>query len=490
MVTSPPKRIQPRHYVNGVFVAEGDTFPLFDPVNGEKTAEVPEADEKLVDEAVGAARAALTGPWGELDVDGRVTLMRRVADRIEARFDEFVHAEIADTGKPWSLASTMDIPRSIANFRMYADLATAQTEQAYRTATPDGFGALNYTVHKPLGVVAVVSPWNLPLLLLTWKVAPALVSGNTVVVKPSETTPSSATLLAEVMHEVGVPAGVFNLVHGYGGNSAGQYLTSHPGIDAIAFTGASATGSAIMKAAADHVTPLSFELGGKNAAIVFADADFDAAVAGTVKSSFTNSGQVCLCTERVYVQREIYDEFVAALAKAADALMFGRPLEENVDLGPLSSADHREKVLRYFRLASDAGAVVTGGGVPEFGDERDTGYWVEPTVLVGLSEQHPVVREEIFGPICHVAPFDTEDEAVSLANDSPYGLAATIWTTSISRAHRVAPRMDVGIAWVNCWNLRDLRTPFGGVKASGIGREGGAYSLDFFSEPMNVCVKG
>src|SRR5690606_31136347 len=326
-----------------------------------------------------------------------------------------------------------------------------------------------------------ISPWNLPLLLSTWKVAPALACGNAVVLKPSEETPSTATLLARVIHDAGLPEGVFNVVHGHGAGAAGEFLTGHPGVDAIAFTGESATGAAIMRNAADHVTPLSFELGGKNPALVFADADLGAAVDGTVRSTFTHSGQICLCTERVYVERPVFEEFTARLAERARALD---------GYGPMISADHRDKVLSYYRLAREEGAeVVAGGGVPEFGDERDRGFHVQPTVLTGLPEAARTVREEIFGPVCHVAPFDTEDEALALANDSPYGLVSTVWTRDLSWAHRGAPRIETGIVWVNCWNLRDLRTPFGGVKRSGIGREGGEHSLDFFSELVNVCIQ-
>jgi 2-hydroxymuconic semialdehyde dehydrogenase len=468
--------MHPAHYIDGGFTAAGDGFPLIDPVDGSVRGQVPEASAETVDAAVSAAARARQGAWGRASAADRAVALRRIADGIEARFEEFVAAEVRDTGKPRALAAAMDIPRAIANFRAYADLLYGRAEQAYLSAD-----ALNYTVRRPLGVVAVISPWNLPLLLLTWKVAPALAAGNTVVAKPSEVTPSTATLLAAVMHDAELPDGVFNLVHGHGAGAAGEWLTRHPGVDAIAFTGESATGSAIMRNAAEHVTPVSFELGGKNPALVFADADLDQAVAGTLRSAFTHSGQICLCTERVYVQQPVFDAFLGALAAGARALK---------DYGPMISAAHRDKVLSYYRLAVREGAQTrAGGGVPAFGDQRDGGFYVEPTVLTGLPQDARTIREEIFGPVCHVAPFDTEDEAIALANDSRYGLAATVWTRDVSRAHRVAPRIEAGIVWVNCWNLRDLRTPFGGVKASGIGREGGGHSLDFFSEPVNICIQ-
>ena len=475
--------------IGGEFIRHGRSFPNTSPVNGRLIGTVTEADAALVDRAVQAARAALRGPWGRLTTQERCALLRKVADRIEQRFDEFVSAEIADTGKMLAQASSLDIPRGAANFRAYADLTLARASECFEMSTPDGRGALNYTVHKPVGVVAVIAPWNLPFLLLTWKVAPALACGNTVIAKPSEETPSSAALLAQVMQEVGVPPGVFNLVHGFGPKSTGEALVRHPDVNAIAFTGESATGSAIMASAAPTVKALSFELGGKNASLVFADADFEAALAGTVRSVFANCGQVCLCSERVYVERALFGRFVEALAGAARRLRVGGPYE-GADLGPLISRAHRDKVLSYYRLArEEGGEIVCGGGVPRFNDERDAGAFIEPTIVRGLPEDARCVREEIFGPICHVAPFDTEEEAVRLANDTRYGLAAAVWTSNLQRAHRVARQMEVGIAWVNDWFLRDLRTPFGGVKLSGIGREGGAYSLAFFSEPMNICVK-
>jgi len=479
-----------KNYVAGQFVASKAQFDDINPVDGSLVGKVHEADQATVDDAVAAARRALRGQWGSLSPAGRGAVLNKVADGIEARFDDFVAAEIADTGKPLTQARTLDIPRGAANLRFFAGLVSSASGEYFETATADGAGALNYSVQKPLGVVGVISPWNLPFLLMTWKLGPALATGNTIVAKPSEETPGSAALLAEVMHEAGVPAGVFNVVNGFGPGSAGEFLTTHNGIDAITFTGESATGSAIMRAAADNVKALSFELGGKNAAIIFDDADLEQAIDGTVRSVFSNCGQVCLCSERVYVHESLFDEFVARLEDRATALRMGWPQDERTEIGPLVSRAHREKVLSYYDLARDEGAdVVTGGGIPEFGDERDNGAWVQPTILTGLPESARCVREEIFGPVCHVAKFSTEDEAVAMANDSPYGLAAAIWTTNLSRAHRIARRIEAGIVWVNTWYLRDLRTPFGGVKLSGIGREGGIHSLNFYSEPTNVCIK-
>ncbi|HEY7044653.1 MAG TPA: aldehyde dehydrogenase family protein, partial [Nocardioidaceae bacterium] len=375
-------------------------------------------------------------------------------------------------------------------FHSFADSVAAAGQPSFMTDLAGGRQALNYAVRKPVGVVAVIVPWNLPLLLLTWKVAPALACGNTVVVKPSEQTPSTATLLAEVLDDAGLPPGAYNVVHGFGPGSAGQYLTEHPGIDAVTFTGSSATGAGIMRAVAARVRPVSFELGGKNAAVVFEDADLDATLDGLSRSVFANTGQVCLCTERVYVQRPIFDDVAAGLVERAKALRLGRPDDPATTTGPLISAEHRDKVLSYYRLAEQDGAkTLVGGGVPSLESSLDGGSWIEPTLWTGLGNADRILREEIFGPCAALVPFDTEDEAVTLANDTDYGLASAVWTTNLSRGHRVAQRMRVGMSWVNTWFLRDLRSPFGGVGLSGIGREGGEHSLDFYTELTNVCVQ-
>ncbi len=478
------------NFINGQYVATNKTFEKRSPLNNQFIAQVHEAGKAEVDAAVAAAKAALDGEWGRLTVAERTERLMKLADGINRRFDEFLAAECADTGKPMSLASHIDIPRGAANFKIFADVVKNVATEFFETPTPDGKTAINYGYRSPVGVVGVICPWNLPLLLMTWKVAPALACGNTVVVKPSEETPQTAALLGEVMNEAGIPAGVYNVVHGFGPNSAGEFVTTHPDVDAITFTGETRTGEVIMKAAAKGARPVSLEMGGKNAAIVFADCDFDAAVEGVIRSSFTNTGQVCLCSERVYVERPIFDRFVAALKAKTEALKIGWPDEPGVDMGSLISREHREKVLSYYKLAVAEGAtVVTGGGVPTFGDERDGGAFVQPTIWTGLSDSARCLNEEVFGPVCHIAPFDSEDEVLARANASDYGLAASVWTTNLSRAHRVSPRLHVGIVWVNTWFSRDLRTPFGGVKLSGIGREGGRWSLDFYSETSNICIK-
>ncbi len=483
---------QTRLFINGQHVAasSGRTFPNINPINNQRVSEVHEASKADVDAAVSAARAALSGPWSKLTLEARSAMLHGVADEINRRFDDFLQAEIADTGKPRSIAAHIDIPRGAANFKVFADVVKNVPTETFHLDTPDGRGALNYGVRVPKGVIGVISPWNLPLLLMTWKVGPALACGNTVVVKPSEETPSTATLLGEVMNTVGVPPGVYNVVHGFGPDSAGEWLTQHPDVNAITFTGETRTGEAIMKAAANGVRPVSFELGGKNAGLVFADADFDAAVDGIARAAFANCGQVCLGTERVYVERSIFERFTQALKAKAEGYIFGNPLDDATTMGPLISEEHRRKVLGYYEQARAQGAtVVTGGGVPQVAREHAEGAWVQPTIWTGLPETSSVIREEIFGPCVHLCPFDTEDEAVNLANDTRYGLATTIWTSNLTRAHRVASRINVGITWVNSWFLRDLRTSFGGQGLSGIGREGGVHSLEFYTELRNVCVK-
>ncbi|MDN4148618.1 2-hydroxymuconic semialdehyde dehydrogenase [Pseudomonas tohonis] len=478
-----------RHFIAGEFVASDKTFSNVSPIDGRVLSQVCEADASQVERAVAAAKAAQEGPWADFSPSQRADMLMRIADGIERRFEEFVAAEVADTGRPVQQARTLDIARGVHNFRTFAELVRQAGSEFFEMRAADGSEVFSYTVRKPHGVVAIISPWNLPMLLLTWKVAPALACGNSVVVKPSEDSPSSATLLAEVMQEAGLPAGVFNLVHGFGPNSAGEFLTRNPDVDAITFTGESRTGATIMKAAAEGVRDVSFELGGKNAAVVFADCDFDAAVAGVLRSSFTNSGQVCLCSERVYVERPIYERFVAAMKAGAEKLKIGYPDEDGVNMGSLISHKHRDKVLGYFELARSEGAVeVTGGGVPVFGDERDNGAYVQPTIWTGLGDDARCVREEVFGPVCHIAPFDSEDEVVRRVNDSAYGLATALWTRDLKRAHKVSRRFHVGMVWVNTWFLRDLRTPFGGARLSGLGREGGRHSLDFYSEITTICV--
>lgn len=479
-----------RHFINGEFVASERTFPKLSPLNNQQIGVIHEADQTQVDQAVKAAKAAMKGPWGKMTVEQRVAKLYAVADEITRRFDEFVEAEMQDTGQTLHVMEHVFIPRGAANFKIFADVIKNVPTEAFQMETPDGRGAMNSAIRLPKGVIAVVCPWNAPFLLMTWKVGPALACGNAVVVKPSEETPATANLLAEVMRDVGIPPGVYNVVHGHGPNATGEFLTGHDDVDAITFTGETGTGAAIMRAASNGIRDVSFELGGKNAGIVFADCDFEKAIEGIGRSSFLNTGQVCLGTERVYVERPIYEKFVAALKAKAESFVTGDPKDAKTTMGPLISKEHQAKVLSYYEKARVEGAtIVTGGGVPDMPGDYAQGAWVQPTIWTDLPETASVVQDEIFGPCCHIRPFDTEEEVIELANATEYGLSTTIWTQDLARAHRMAQGVEVGITWINSWFLRDLRTPFGGSKRSGIGREGGVHSLEFYTELRNVCFK-
>lgn len=476
-------------FIDGAAVTTMKHFDDVNPATGHVIRAVCEAGADEVDRAVAAAKRASRGPWRHRSPKDRAAALDRIADGIDARAADFLAAEIADTGKPISLASVVDIPRGAANFRAFAAQLRTLSDESFTTVTDDGGEALNLVVRDPLGVVGVICPWNLPLLLMTWKVAPALAAGNAVVVKPSEETPQTATLLGEVIKAAGIEDGVYNVVHGFGPKSAGELLVQHPDVNAITFTGESRTGSAIMAGAAPTLKRVSFELGGKNAALIFADCDLEAAVAGTMRSTFMNTGQVCLCTERIYVQRSIYPAFVERLAAAAKKRVFGDPMHASTTMGPLISSNHKDKVLGYYAQARSRAEVIVGGGSAAGPEGFEGGFWVEPTLWTGVDDDDALVREEVFGPCAVVLPFDDEDEAIARANGTDYGLCAAIWTTDLARAHRVARAVEAGLVWVNTWYLRDLRTPFGGMKRSGIGREGGRWSFDFYGEPKNICLK-
>lgn len=472
-----------RHVIDGAEVesADGRRFPDVNPWTRRAWAEVAEAGPAEIDAAVGAARRAFdTGPWPRMGYAERGRLLHRLADLIESHAEELAKADTTDMGKPITDMLTKDVPRAALNFRFFADHARLRAAERF----PMDSGHHAYTRYDPAGVVAAISPWNFPLMLETWKVAPALAWGNTVVLKPAEDTPASATILARLALEAGIPPGVLNVVHGFGPDAAGQRLTEDPRVDRITFTGESATGRAILGNAAANLTPVSFELGGKGANLVFADADLASAVDWSIKAIFSNAGQVCLAGSRLYVERPVYEEFLARFVEAAEALRIGDPMDPATEIGPLASETHFRKVCSYFdTLGADGGKVLTGG-------PADDGTWVvRPTVIVDAPPTARVCREEIFGPVVVVAPFDTEEEAVARANDTPYGLNAMVFTENLRRAHRVAAALRAGTVWVNCFFIRDLRAPFGGVGDSGIGREGGDYSREFFTEPKAVVME-
>jgi aminomuconate-semialdehyde/2-hydroxymuconate-6-semialdehyde dehydrogenase len=479
--------IKIEQFIGGRFVppASGAYLDDVDPSTGKTYALVPDGDAADVDAAVAAAKAAFPA-WSQTPAAERSRILWTIADAIEAHKDELARIESIDNGKPVTLAAASDIPRAIANFRFFA---TAILHASSELHTTDA-SALNYTLRRPLGVVACISPWNLPLYLLTWKIAPALATGNTVVAKPSEITPMSAFHFARLANEAGLPAGVLNIIHG-AGPKIGPPLTGHPDVRAVSFTGGTATGTSIASVVAPKLKKLSLELGGKNPNIVFADADMDEAVKTSLRSSFQNQGQICLCGSRILVEERAYPAFVERFVAAADTLRQGDPLDPATEQGAIVSKAHFDKINRYIALArEEGGSVICGGGPPPRISERcKDGYFIQPTVIVDLPMDCRTNQEEIFGPVVTIAPFSSEDDAVALANATSYGLAASIWTQNLARAHRVADRIESGTVWVNCWMVRDLRVPFGGVKGSGMGREGGEDSLRFFTEPKNVCVK-
>ena len=459
--------------------ASGAYLDDIEPATGEVIAGIPDSDERDVENAVRAAKSAFPS-WSQMPAAERSRLLLRVADLIEKNLDELARLESRDNGKTVALAKRLDIPRAVANFRFFATAILHDASEAHAT---EGV-ALNYTLRQPLGVAGLISPWNLPLYLLTWKIAPAVAAGNTCVAKPSELTPLTANRLAELVGEAGLPPGVINIVHGLGGK-AGHAITSHPDVPLISFTGGTVTGSKVAVAAAPHFKKVSLELGGKNPNLIFADADLEQAVETSIQSSFANQGEICLCGSRIFVERTIYDRFVKAFVAATKRLKVGDPSEASTDLGALISAAHLEKVTGYVALAEDEGGTVVTGG-RRVGSR---GFFFEPTVITGLDCDCRVLQEEIFGPVVTITPFDGESQAVAFANSTKYGLSATLWTRDLQRAHRVAAALQAGTVWINCWLLRDLRVPFGGMRESGLGREGGFESLNFFTESKNVCVK-
>lgn len=461
----------------------GQYLEVFEPATGRVYAQAPDSGEEDVDAAVQAARRALPA-WAALAAEARFAILNRIADGIDARLQALAEAESKDSGKPLRLALQMDIPRASANFRFFATAAMQFASEAHETAGK----AINYTLRQPIGVVGCISPWNLPLYLFSWKIAPALAAGNTVVAKPSEITPMTAFLLGDICREAGLPAGVLNIVHGLG-PKVGAAMSAHPRIKAISFTGSTRTGAEIARVAAPMFKKLSLELGGKNPNLIFADCAYEEMLETTLRSSFSNQGQICLCGSRILVERSLYERFKTDFVARVQALHVGNPVEPGTGIGAVVSRQHFEKILYHIDLArQEGGRILCGGHAVTLPGSLSGGWYIAPTVIEGLPHDCRSNQEEIFGPVVTIAPFDTESEALEWANSTEYGLSATLWTENLSRAHRMARHLEAGIVWINTWLLRDLRTPFGGVKNSGVGREGGWEALRFFTEPKNVCV--
>jgi len=478
------------NFIDGKFVepVSGRYLDNIEPATGAVYSQLPDSDEREVSLAVEAAQRAFPG-WSATPASERSRILLRIADLIESNLDRLARAECIDSGKPITLAKTLDIPRAASNFRFFATAILHTSSEAHFTELGGGGRAMNYTLRQPRGVAGLISPWNLPLYLFTWKVAPALATGNTAVAKPSEVTPMTAFMLAELCGQAGLPPGVLNIVHGLGAK-AGAAIVAHPDISAISFTGGTKTGAEIARIAGPMFKKLSLELGGKNPNIIFADADLDRAVKTTVRSSFANQGQICLCGSRIFVERSIQERFLASFIKEVRQLRIGDPLDPDTDQGALASKQHYEKIQSYVELAkAEGGSIVTGGKRPaNLVDRYRDGYFIEPTVIIGLDARCRTNQEEIFGPIVTVIPFDKDCNAIAMANGVEYGLSASLWTSNLDRAHNVAAQLQCGTVWINCWLLRDLRVPFGGMKHSGVGREGGEEAIRFFTEPKNVCV--
>ncbi len=476
------------NYIGGELVspASGVYLDNFEPATGEVYSFIPDSDDRDVNLAADAARAAFP-LWSQTSPENRFAVLMRLCGLIERDLEDLARAESKDNGKPVTLARTVDIPRAIANFRFYATAAMHIANESHDTV---GQNAINYTLRQPVGVAGCISPWNLPLYLFTWKIAPAIASGCTVVAKPSEVTPMTAYLLSKLCIEAGLPAGVLNIIHGTG-PKVGSAIVAHKDIRAISFTGGTKTGEEIARTAAPMFKKLSLELGGKNPNIIFADCNYPEMLATTVRSSFSNQGEICLCGSRIFIERPLYERFRADFVERVSALNVGDPSDDATDVGAIVSKLHFDKILSYIELAKTEGGKTLTGGNPHSAlrDPQSKGWFIEPTVIEGLSYDCRTNQEEIFGPVVTIMPFDTEDEVLNYANSVRYGLSANVWTENLSRAHRVASKLEAGIVWINCWLLRDLRTPFGGVKDSGIGREGGFEALRFFTEEKNVCVK-